>query len=116
MCCNISASCKFVWIGHRIRMAARDCQWAEGVLWANHARSEIGSTPRARSMQARRRAGLVVSPGRLLQDQLVQGQIRHRTAKPGVLRLEIPQALDLVALQAAKLLAPPVISHLAHPA
>src|SRR3982074_268414 len=41
--------------------------------------------------------GLVVSPDRLLQDQLVQDQIRHPSAEPGVLRLEILQALDLVA-------------------
>src|SRR5262249_3404943 len=59
--------------------------------------------------------GLVVSPGGLLQDQLVQRQIRHRTAKPIVLRLEILQPLDLVALQAAELLPPAVVSHLAHP-
>src|SRR5262249_29378173 len=59
--------------------------------------------------------GLVVSPGCLLQDQLVQRQIRHRTAKPIVLRLEILQPLDLVALQAAELLPPPVVGHLAHP-
>src|SRR5207244_11427529 len=56
-----------------------------------------------------------VSPSRLLQDQLVQRQVRHRTTKPSVLRLEILQALDLVALQAAELLAPAVIRHLAHP-
>src|SRR5262249_28586314 len=59
--------------------------------------------------------GLVVSPGCLLQDQLVQRQIRHRTAKPIVLRLEILQPPDLVALQAAELLPPPVVGHLAHP-
>src|SRR5262249_27635752 len=59
--------------------------------------------------------GLVVSPGGLLQDQLVQRQIRHRTAKPIVLRLEILQPLDLIALQAAELLPPAVVSHLAHP-
>src|SRR5712675_3610476 len=37
------------------------------------------------------------------------------STKPSVLRLEILQALDLVALQAAELLAPAVIRHLAHP-
>ena len=36
-------------------------------------------------------------------------------AQPAVLRLEILQALDLITLQAAELLAPAVIRHLAHP-
>src|SRR5215468_8991395 len=37
----------------------------------------------------------------------------NRTAKPIVLGLEILQPLDLVALQAAELLAPAVVGHLA---
>src|SRR5436309_8735402 len=57
--------------------------------------------------------GSVVSPGCLLQYQLVERQIRHRTAQPAILRLEILQALDLVALQPAELLTPAVIRHLA---
>src|SRR5205814_9967330 len=68
----------------------------------------------ARSRRGEAR-GLLISQGRLLQDQLVQRQIRYRTAKPGVLRLEILQTLDLVALQPAKLLPPSVIRHHAYP-
>src|ERR1700719_3162330 len=55
----------------------------------------------------------VVSPCRLLQDQLVQCQVRHRAAQPGVLRFQVFEALYLVALQPAELLAPAVIRHLA---
>ena len=44
--------------------------------------------------------GLEVSPGGLLQDQLVQRQIRHRPAQPGVLRLQLLQPLHLVATSA----------------
>src|ERR1051325_4804169 len=75
--------------------------------------------PTARLERARCRRGdargLVVSPGSLLQDQLVQRQVRDGTAKPAVLRLKFLQAPYLVALQAAELLAPAVIRHLAHP-
>src|SRR4029453_15652794 len=56
-----------------------------------------------------------VSPGGLLQNELVQRQIRDCLAEPAVLELKILQALHLLALQPAKLLAPPIICHLAHP-
>src|SRR5262249_41881880 len=58
---------------------------------------------------------LEVSPGGLLQNELVQRQIRDCLAQPAVLELKILQALHLLALQPAKLLAPPIIRHLAHP-
>jgi len=66
-------------------------------------------------MQARRRAGLSSFPCRLLQDQLVHRQVRHRPPQPGVLCLQSFQALDLVAPQAAIFLAPAVVRHLADP-
>ena len=51
----------------------------------------------------------------LLQNELVQRQIRDGLAQPAVLELKVLEALDLLALQPAKLLAPPIIRHLAHP-
>src|SRR5262249_38998401 len=59
--------------------------------------------------------GLEVSPGGLLKNELVQCQIRDRLAQSAVLELKVLQALHLLALQPAKLLAPPIIRHLAHP-
>src|SRR5260370_38951073 len=59
--------------------------------------------------------GLEVSPGSLLQNELVQRQIRDRLAQPAVLELKVLQALHLLALQPTELLAPPIIRHLAHP-
>src|SRR3954452_3122136 len=70
------------------------------------------TAPRCRPGDAR---GLEVSPGCLLQDQLVQREVRNRSAQPRVLSLEILQSLDLIALQPAKLLAPPVIRDLRNP-
>ena len=40
--------------------------------------------------------GLVVSPGHLRQDQLVQGQVRHRPAQPLVLPLQAHQLTELL--------------------
>jgi transposase len=51
--------------------------------------SEIGSTPRTRSMQARRRAGLSSFPGRLLKGSACLASGPTCTAKPGVLRLQV---------------------------
>src|SRR5215468_4796495 len=59
--------------------------------------------------------GLEVSPGGLLQNELVQRQIGNRLAQPAVLELKVLQALHLLGLQPAELLAPPIIRHLAHP-
>src|SRR6266566_574680 len=59
--------------------------------------------------------GLEVSPRGLLQNELVQRQIRDRLAQPAVLELKVLQTLHLLALQPAELLAPPIIRHLAHP-
>src|SRR5262249_45969934 len=59
--------------------------------------------------------GLEVSPGGLLQNELVQRQIRDCLAQPAILQLKVLEALHLLALQPAKLLAPPIIRHLAHP-
>src|SRR5262249_42160422 len=47
--------------------------------------------------------------------ELVQRQIRDGLAQPAVLQLKVLEALHLLALQPAKLLAPPIIRHLAHP-
>src|SRR5262249_40122694 len=58
--------------------------------------------------------GLEVSPGSLLQNELVQRQIRDRLAQPAVLELKLLQALDLLDLQPAKLLTPAIVGHLAH--
>ena len=58
--------------------------------------------------------GSEVSRGGFLQDQLLQREIRHRSSKTQVLGLEILQPLDLVALQAAVLLSPPVVRDLGH--
>src|SRR5262249_38071091 len=59
--------------------------------------------------------GLEVSPGGLLQNELVQRQIRDGLAQPAVLELKVLQALHLLGFQPAELLAPPIIRHLAHP-
>jgi hypothetical protein len=58
--------------------------------------------------------GLEVSPGCLLQNELVQRQVGDRLAKTGILRLELLQALDLLSFQPAVLLPPPIIGDLAH--
>jgi hypothetical protein len=42
------------------------------------------------------RGGLKVSPGSLLQNELVQRQIRDRLAQAAVLELKLLQALDLL--------------------
>lgn len=49
------------------------------------------------------------------QDQLVQGQVRHRPAQPGIPLLQLLQAPNLVALQPAEFLASPIIGHLGNP-
>lgn len=46
---------------------------------------------------------------------LVQGKVRDRLPKPGILNLEFLQPLHLVQIQAAILLPPPAIRHLGHP-
>jgi hypothetical protein len=66
-------------------------------------------------MQARRRAGLSGFPRRLLQDHLVQRQVGDRGVKPEVLRRQILQTLDLIALQPAELPAPAVIRYFLTP-
>src|SRR5215467_14164363 len=58
--------------------------------------------------------GLEVSPGSLLQNELVQRQIRDRLAQPAVLELKVLQALHLLDLQPVKLLTPAIVGHLAH--
>src|SRR5215204_1270444 len=86
--------------------------------WPSAAQARRSDTPSSRrtcSMQTRRRAGLEVSPGCLLQNQLVQRQVGNRSAQPRVLSLESLQSLDLVALEPAKLLAPAVVRNLRNP-
>lgn len=58
--------------------------------------------------------GLVSFPGGLLQDQLVEREIRDRLPEPLVLDLQVLHAPNLVALQAAVLLAPAVVGDLRH--
>src|SRR5262249_27545608 len=57
----------------------------------------------------REAGGLEVSPGGLLQNELVQRQIRDGLAQPAVLELKVLQALHLPSFQPAELLAPPII-------
>jgi len=59
--------------------------------------------------------GSVVSPCRLLQDELVQGKVGYGLPEPGILKLQLLQPLHLVQLQPAVFMAPPVLSHLGHP-
>ena len=58
--------------------------------------------------------GLKVSRRGLSQDQLFERQIGDRLAQPLVLLLQILEALDLVALQPAELLAPAVLGERRH--
>jgi hypothetical protein len=55
------------------------------------------------------RGGSEVSPGSLLEDQLVQCQIRHRTAKPCVLLLQLLHPSGLVDFQAVIIPEPAII-------
>src|SRR5829696_636986 len=86
--------------------------------WPSAAQARRSDTPSSRR-SARCRPGdargLEVSPGCLLQDQLVQRQVGNRSAQPRVLSLEILQSLDLIALEPAKLLAPAVVRDLRNP-
>src|SRR3954463_14156807 len=67
------------------------------------------------STQARRRAGLRVSPGVLLQDQFIQREIRDGLPEALVLGLQRLHALDLIGLEPAALLPPAIVRHLGHP-
>ena len=58
--------------------------------------------------------GSEASLGGLFQDQLVEGEIRDSPAQPGILSLELFQALDLVALEVAVLGSPAVVGDLRH--
>ena len=58
--------------------------------------------------------GSVVSPCCLLQDELVQGEVRDRLPELGILQLQFLQPLHLIQFQPAVFLAPPVVSHLGH--
>jgi hypothetical protein len=49
--------------------------------------------------------GLEVSPSSLLQNELIQRQIRDRLAQPAVLKLKVLHALQLLGLQPTELLA-----------
>ena len=85
------------------------------------------SQPRDRSRAATRRAGpepdqpqhggvkgLEVSLSDLLQDHLIERQVRYRTPQPRILLLQILQAPGLVNLQPAILAAPTVVTLLRH--
>src|SRR5439155_5265432 len=93
----------------------RDLALRRAMLTECRAGTPLGNRQRSSNTRCRRGGarGLVVSPGCLLQDQLVECQIRHRTTQPGVLRFQVLQPLHLVALQPAELLTPTVIRHLA---
>ena len=53
--------------------------------------------------------GLEVSPCGFLQDQLIEGQIRHRLSQPVILLLKPLQFLQLIYAHSTILLAPAVI-------
>ena len=57
--------------------------------------------------------GSEVSPCSLLQDQLVERQIRDRTAKPAILLLKVLHPSRLVRLQTAIFFPPPIVGLLA---
>src|SRR5207302_2833879 len=78
-------------------------------------RSETCNCPRTCSMQARRRAGLRSFPWQPQLRSACRALDQHHSAEPAVLELKVLQALDLLGLQPAKLLPPPIIGHLAHP-
>src|SRR5215203_4319161 len=59
--------------------------------------------------------GSEVSPGGLLQDELVEREVRDGLAQALVLGLQLLHALDLVGLQAAVLLRPAVVRDLGDP-
>lgn len=52
--------------------------------------------------------GLVVSQERLVQNHLIQSEVRDRLAKSGVLLLQVLQAPGLIRLQTSILLAPSI--------
>src|SRR6478672_2120381 len=79
-------------------------------LTSQPACSSIGSA-RYRRDDAR---GLEVSPGSLLQNELVQGQVGDCPAQTAILLLELLQAFHLVGLEPAVLLTPPIIGDLPH--
>lgn len=58
--------------------------------------------------------GSAISPRSLLQNQLVQSQMRDRAAKPLILFLKLLQTLQLLGVHAAVFLPPPVICHIGH--
>ncbi len=80
---------------------------------AHARRSDTLSSALTLSTQPRRRR-LEVSPGRLRQDQLVQGEVRHRSPEPRILQFQILQTPHLVALQTAILRPPAEVSRLRH--
>ncbi len=57
-------------------------------------------------------AGSVVPPGSLRQNDLVEREIRDRSPEPGILGLELLEALHLIELEAAKLPAPVMVGGL----
>src|ERR1700722_7467465 len=109
-------------IGGPIRRCRRSAaprrlaQEERGVAWIGAVRARGRPAARTASAQIERgrcrrggAKGLEVSPCRLGEDHLVQRQIRDCASKPGVLRLQVLQLANLVALQPAKFLTPPII-------
>jgi hypothetical protein len=64
-------------------------------------RSDSFRVDRTCSMQARRRAGLTSFPKRPPSRSACPGQIGHRASEPGILRLQILQALDVLGVTIA---------------
>jgi hypothetical protein len=58
--------------------------------------------------------GLEVSLSSLLQNELVERQIRDGTPEPDILSLELLQPFHLIALELTKLLTPAIIRHFGH--
>jgi hypothetical protein len=78
-------------------------------------RSEYRCFARTRATASRRRVGLSSSLGDLLQNDLVDRQLRHGLLQPGVLGFEVPQSLRLIDPQTAMALAPAEVRLVRHP-
>src|SRR5512132_2324907 len=88
---------------------ARDLALCRAMLPERRTRATLGHAAALGPAQCRHgdARGLEVSPGSLLQNELIQRQIGNRLAQPAVLELKVLQALHLFGLQPTEL-------HLAH--
>jgi hypothetical protein len=95
---------------------AGSCAASSDVIRAPHKRDapryvfDLGHARRRRG-DAR---GSVASPEGLLQNELVERQIRHCPAKPGIPCVKILQPLHVLGLRPSKLLAPAIVRNLGY--